>query len=276
MTDCERRPGWGNVDADADQAREYLDTVTGIESIQDSKRRDYQLLHPEPGNRILDAGCGTGDDALALGDLVGVEGEVVGIDMSESLIEEARARADGTNTVVFQTGDIMQLSFADGAFDASRANRVLQHLPDPQGALAEMRRVTRPGCRVAVADPDWETCIVAAPDADPEVTEAVTAGEWADTLNPRIGRQLYALARAEGLTDIEIDPTTVVLTDFELANEVLYLEGRLESMQEAGVLSSDRADRWLEAVHTASTDERLFCSITGFTVAGTVPLDDDS
>jgi len=276
MTADGRRPGWENVDAAADQAREYLDTVTGLEAIEDSKRRNYQLLHPEPGNRILDAGCGTGDDALALGDLVGSEGEVVGIDKSESLIEEAKARAAETSTVMFQTGDIMELSFPNGAFEASRAERVLQHLPDPRGALAEMCRVTRPGGRVALGDADWETCIVAAPDADPEITEAVTAGEWADTLNPRIGRQLYALARAEGLTEIEIDPTTVVLTDFELASEVLYLEGRLAEMQDAGVLSSDRADRWLEAVQSAGTDEQLFCSVTGYTVAGTVPLDDDA
>ena len=275
MTADGRRPGWENVDADADRARDYLDTVTGLDAIQASRRREYQLLRPEPGSHILDAGCGTGDDALALSDLVGPDGEVVGIDKSESLIEEASARADGTTTVEFRTGDIMGLSFADGTFDASRANRVLQHLPNPRGALAELRRVTRPGGRIAVADPDWETCIVTAPDADPEVTEAVIAGEWADTLNPQIGRQLYALARDEGLTEIEIDPTTVVFTDFELASEVLYFDGRLESMQKADALSRDRADRWLEAVHRAGTDDRLFCSITGFTVAGTVPPDDD-
>lgn len=276
MTADDRRPGWDNVDADADQAREYLDTVTGLDAIQDSKRRSYRLIRSEPGDRVLDAGCGTGDDALALGELVGAEGKVVGVDKSESLIEEAQARAAEVGTVVFQTGDIMQLPFADGTFDACRANRVFQHLPDPRSALAEMRRVTRPSGRIAVADPDWETCLVAAPDADPEVTEAATAGEWADTLNPRIGRQLYALAGAEGLTDIEVDPTTVVLTGFELANEVLYLEGRMEAMQRAGALSTTRADQWLEALRSASIDDRLFCSITGFTVAGTVPVDEDA
>ncbi|ELY63023.1 methyltransferase domain-containing protein [Natronococcus jeotgali] len=276
MTADGRRPGWENVDADADQARDYLDTVTRLDAIQASSRRDYELLHAEPGSQILDAGCGTGDDALLFGDLVGPEGDVVGIDKSQSLIEEANARADGTTTVEFQTGDIMNLSFADGTFDASRANRVLQHLPDPRGAVAELCRVTRPGGRIAVADPDWETCIVAAPDADPEVTAAVTAGEWADTLNPHIGRQLYALARDEGLTEIEIDPTTVVFTDFELASEVLYFDGRLEAMQDADVLSRDQADDWLEAVRRAGADDRLFCSITGYTVAGTVPPPDDT
>ena len=195
-----------------------------------------------------------GDDVLALAEHVGSAGEVVGVDASASLIEGARARADEPDRVRFEVGDVTSLSFADGAFDACRADRVLQHLEDPRGALAELRRVTRPGGRIAVSDPDWDTCLVAVPDADPAVTETVTDGDRADALHPTIGRRLYALVRGAGLRDVEVDPTTVVLTDFEFANEVLYLDDRLALLRDAGAISAERADRWIERARRADRD----------------------
>lgn len=271
MSNGDYRPEWGDVDADADQATAYLDTVTGLEAIREYKHRSHRLLHPKQGDRILDAGCGAGDDVRMLAERVAPDGTIVGIDTSESLIEEARERAGDTETVEFRVGDIMELPFEDGAFDACRADRVLQHLPDPNGALAELRRVARPGGRIAVDDPDWGTCIVTAPDADPDITAMVTDCRWADAVNPTIGRRLYGLARDVGLADLEIDPATIVLTDFEVANEVLYLEERVAMAQDAALLSVEEGDRWLKTVHHAGRDERLFCAITGFTVAGTVP-----
>jgi ubiquinone/menaquinone biosynthesis C-methylase UbiE len=271
MTDGERRPEWGDVDDDADRAAAYLDTVTGLEAMQEYKRRSYRLLRPETGDRILDAGCGTGEDVLLLADRVGPDGEVIGVDRSASLIERARARAGEVDAVDFGVGDVMRLPFEDGAFSSCRADRVFQHLDDPSGALAELRRVTRSGGRIGVSDPDWDTCIVAVPDADDGVTDAVTDGEWADALDPNTGRRLYGLFREVGLTDIDVDPVTVVLTDFEVVNEVLYLGDRLEAMQEVGVISAERAERWIGRVRRAGRDGLLFCSLTGFTVAGTVP-----
>lgn len=273
MTDGDHRPEWNNVDTDADEATAYLDTVTGLEGIQDYKRRSHQLLRPTQGDRILDAGCGMGDDVVMLSERVGPEGEVIGVDKSGSLIEEARERTGDTDTVCFRVDDVMQLSFEDRTFDGCRADRVLQHLHDPRGALTEMRRVTRPGGRLTVSDPDWDTCIVAMPDTDTEVTNAVTDSKWADSLNPTIGRRLYALIREVGLTDIDIDPVTIVLTDFEIANEVLYLEERLAMMREAGILSAEQANQWIENARRAGGDELLFCSLTGFTVGGTVPVE---
>ncbi|WP_396611825.1 methyltransferase domain-containing protein [Haloferax sp. S1W] len=273
MTDGDHRPEWNDVDTDADEARAYLDTVTGLEGIQDYKRRSHQLLRPTQGDRILDAGCGMGDDVVMLSERVGPEGEVIGVDKSESLIEEARERTGDMDTVCFRVDDVMQLSFEDGTFDGCRADRVLQHLDDPRGALTEMRRVTRPGGRLTVSGPDWDTCIVAMPDTDTEVTNAVTDSKWADSLNPTIGRRLYALIREVGLTDIDIDPVSIVLTDFEIVNEVLYLEERLARMREAGILSAEQANQWIENARRAGGDELLFGSLTGFTVGGTVPVE---
>lgn len=268
------RPEWGNVDSAADQASSYLDTVTGLDAIREIKRRSHRLLRPEDGDHILDVGCGVGDDVLALADHVGPQGTVVGIDKSESLVQEARSRAGETATVRFQVGDATDLDITDDTYDACRADRVFQHLEDPREALNEMYRVTRTGGRLTVTDPDWGTLVVEAAGVDPEQTSSVTDTRWANARQPTMGRRLYGLVQDADLTEVTIDPATVVLTEFETAIEVYNLEDRVAAMRETGAISAEAADEWLTGVRETAADDRLFAAMSGVTVAGTVPANE--
>ncbi|MGZ4304736.1 MAG: methyltransferase domain-containing protein [Solirubrobacteraceae bacterium] len=110
---------------------------------------------------MLDLGCGTGADVIDIARLVGPGGRVVGVDVSEALIAEARRRWDDSGLPIeFRLGDAQQLEFDDDSFDACRTKRMLMHVPDERRALAEMVRVTRRGGRVAAFDFDWDTHIV--------------------------------------------------------------------------------------------------------------------
>lgn len=146
MTDRNQSREWDDIDTSkhAEQFTEFLETVTGAEAIQAYKRRSHRLLRPADGDRILDVGCGTGDDVLMLAERVGSDGEVVGIDNSETMVETAREQGRDVPMARFEIDDARDLSFADDSFDAARADRVLQHLEAPAEALAELRRVTRP------------------------------------------------------------------------------------------------------------------------------------
>jgi len=268
------RPEWGDVDSAADEATAYLETVTGLDAIQEFKRRSHRLLRPGDGDRILDVGCGVGDDVLALADHVEPEGTVVGIDASESLVREARSRAGDTATVQFRVGDATDLDVTDDTYDACRADRVFQHLEAPREALNEMCRVTRPGGRLAVTDPDWGTFVVEAAGVDLERTRSVTDTRWAVARQPTMGRRLYGLVQDAGLTEVTIDSGTVVLREFATAKEVYNLEDRLAAMREAGAISAEAADEWLTGVREAAADDRLFAAMSGVTVAGTVPAAD--
>lgn len=98
-----------------------------------------QLLEAGP-RRVLDAGCGRGD----FGERLAAAGiEVVGLDQSSRMVDLTRER--GLEAVV---GDIAELPFPDGSFDAAAANHVLYHLPDVDRGLAELARVLRPGGRL--------------------------------------------------------------------------------------------------------------------------------
>jgi SAM-dependent methyltransferase len=103
------------------------------------------------GERVLDVGCGTGSLASALlADHPGVE--VVGVDPSPAFVAAARARVPEAR---FEVGDAQDLNFGDGSFDRSFSMLVLNFVPDPALAAAEMRRVTRPGGSVAACVWDY-------------------------------------------------------------------------------------------------------------------------
>jgi len=110
----------------------------------------------ESERQLLDVGCGPGSITLDLAGLV-APGQVVGIDIQRAQIDQARALASarGVTTVRFEVEDIYELPFSDASFDAALANGVLMHLSEAVRALAELRRVLRPGGVAGVRDPDW-------------------------------------------------------------------------------------------------------------------------
>jgi SAM-dependent methyltransferase len=142
-----------------------LDAVAAREGVRRLKRCGLDMLAVTAGQRLLDVGCGMGDDVRALADLTGPSGLVVGVEPSEVLLAEARRRAaDSPLPLGFAAGYACDLPFPAGSFDACRAERVFQHVPDPLRALTEMIRVTRPGGRVLVLDTDWGTTAVSGAD----------------------------------------------------------------------------------------------------------------
>jgi demethylmenaquinone methyltransferase/2-methoxy-6-polyprenyl-1,4-benzoquinol methylase len=99
-----------------------------------------------PGDSVLDAACGTGDFAVA--DLRAGAGRVVGLDFSERMLERARRKAP---EVAWVHGDMLALPFADGSFDAATVGFGVRNT-DLGRALTELRRVLRPGGRLAVLE----------------------------------------------------------------------------------------------------------------------------
>ncbi len=264
--------GFGSVDGGEDPLAfvSYVDAVSALSSAQAYKQLTLLMLRVSEGNRVLDVGCGTGEDARALAQVVGPRGWVVGIDNSRTMIEEATRRQNGLGAPVeFYVGDACQIAFPDGVFDACRADRVFQHLREPRKALSEMIRVTRRGGRIVVSDPDWGTFIVNSPDRD--LTHRIVGFACDATTDGWMGRQLPGLFREVGLQEVQVRSSLVVIEEYDTAKEVLGIEWLARGAAQAGVITPGEAERWLRGLQEDHAAGRFICGLGGFAASGIKP-----
>jgi ubiquinone/menaquinone biosynthesis C-methylase UbiE len=112
--------------------------------------RTIELLSLPVGSRVLDVCCGAGASALPAARSVGPTGKVVGVDLSEKLLELARSKAAGLTNIEFELGDMVTLRFRAGSFDAVVCVFGIFFVPDMEMAVRELWRRVRPGGQLAV------------------------------------------------------------------------------------------------------------------------------
>ncbi|MFE9252653.1 class I SAM-dependent methyltransferase [Streptomyces sp. NPDC007088] len=170
----------------------------------------YLLDHLKPHMRVLDIGCGPGTITADLAALV-PQGHVTGVDASAEVLEKAAAEAAGRGleNTDFAVADVHALDYPDDTFCVVHAHQVLQHVGDPVRALAEMRRVTKPGGLVAVRDADYAAMAwyPSSPGMDDwrDLYERVARANGGE---PDAGRRLKSWALAAGFTGITSTSST--------------------------------------------------------------------
>jgi demethylmenaquinone methyltransferase / 2-methoxy-6-polyprenyl-1,4-benzoquinol methylase len=151
---------------EAGQVRTMFDRIAGVYDPLNTamtaglhhrwRSRAADLAQVGPGSRVLDIATGTGDLAIELARRVGPDGEVLGSDFSEGMLERARAKAavldQGGVRPRFEWADAMELPYVDSCFDAATVGFGARNFEDLARGLAEMARVVRPGGRVIVLE----------------------------------------------------------------------------------------------------------------------------
>ena len=114
----------------------------------------FSLGRLEPGECVVDLGCGAGTDTLVAAQMVGPEGHVTGIDMTPEMLVRARRAADelGVRNVELVEAEVERLPLADESVDVVISNGVIDLVPDKDAVFSEIYRVLRPGGRMQVAD----------------------------------------------------------------------------------------------------------------------------
>ena len=154
------------------------------------------------GETVLDLGSGAGADVLISARRVGPSGRAIGLDMTDEMLELARANAAaaGVANVEFVKGYIEELPLADGSVDVVISNCVINLSADKPRVLREAARVLRPGGRLAVSD------VIADPDMDAATRADMQA--WTGCIAGALTRAEFERALADaGLVDVDIRPT---------------------------------------------------------------------
>lgn len=191
-----------------DEARRRLEAIYLTADVTGHRQQVLRRLAPAAGERVLDVGCGPGLLSIELARAVGSGGLVRGVDASPEMIEAATQRCAGMPHAAFEVADAQKLPFGDAEFDVLVCTQVLEYVPDVERALAEFRRVMRPGARLLLMDTDWESCVWHSGDDD-RMRRMIAA--W-DTHcpHPRLPRVLAALLKQCGFDAVAADALPLV------------------------------------------------------------------
>ncbi|MGW0362893.1 class I SAM-dependent methyltransferase [Streptomyces sp. NPDC002990] len=155
-----------------------------------------------PGDRVLDAGCGTGRALTALRAAVGPSGMVLGVDLTPQMLAAAREAGRGAEGTLL-LADVARLPLRDEVLDAVFAAGLIAHLPDPAANLRELARVVRPGGRLALFHPIGRAALAArhgrelTPEdlrAEPNLRPLLSASGWEMTSYADEDTRFLALA----------------------------------------------------------------------------------
>lgn len=246
----------------------YLDTVTATGFAQIYKRRTYSLMEIRANSVLLDVGCGTGEDVIAMAHLVGPGGQVIGIDKNPAMIAEGWKRAEGRGLpVTFQVEDSHGLSFADDMFDAVRSDRAVQHMDDPPRAIREIVRVTRPGGVIVISEPDWETLTIDSQNRDLTrrianyMTDRAVKQGW-------MGRQLWRIFQEAGLNEVRVTAFPFIITDYTTADRIWGLQRHAREACEHAVITESEMASWHKELAELDGKKQFFSSTVGFLAFG--------
>ena len=230
-----------------ENASRRAEAIYQTRDMVEARRRTIEALGLAAGARVLDLGSGPGLFADEMAQMVGPTGCVRGVDLSESMIEIARARCADSPQVDFQIGDAISLPFGDGDFDACVSVQTLEFVADVDAALREIHRVLKPGGRLAVSDADWGATTWYCKDA--ALCERVMAGWLEGFAHLRLPLTLKSRLEAAGFVDASAHAIPVLNTvygpegfSFHLIRQILgVVPGRTG-------LTQEEADAWARDV----------------------------
>jgi len=147
------------------------------------------FLDLHPGEKVLDLGCGRGEETLQAATLVGEDGFAWGLDITPKMIERAQERADQVSikNVVFLLSSMEKIPIEDASLDAVLSNCAINHVDDKVAVYREIHRLLKSGGRFVVSDIMTETPLPSEIKQDPEAVAAcfggaITVKEYAEVL----------------------------------------------------------------------------------------------
>ena len=248
-------------------------TAREAQRLGDQARSVAELLHGDTaypaGSRVLEAGCGTGEQTVTLARR-SPGASFVSIDHSADSLRVAReaVRSARLENVVFQQADLYSLPFAPASFDHVFVCFVLEHLSRPKEALASLAKVLKPGGTLTVFEGDHGSAYFY-PDS-PYAQRAIRclidlqARAGGDS---EIGRALYPLLTSAGFRDVQVSPRMVyvdssrpaLVEGFTKNTFTAMVEGVRERALAEGLIDQAAWNRGIADLYRTAEDDGTFC-----------------
>ncbi len=254
------------------------DYVHGYSERENMRLRDQsqtlaELLHHDtrypPGARVLEASCGVGAQTVILA-RNSPQAHIASVDLSPDSVAAAQAVAAkaGFTNVTFQTADIFHLPFPEATFDHVFICFVLEHLSRPLEALAQLKKVLKPGGSITAIEGDHgSTFFHPHSDLAHRTIQCLVDLQARNGGNALIGRQLFPLLNHAGFREISVSPRFVYadssrpewVDGFTEKTFIAMVEGVREQALAAGMMDAAAWDRGIADMCAAAGPDGTFC-----------------
>ena len=250
-------------DREASLRLERAYTTPDVQSQRDEVRRSLAV---EPDERVLDLGSGPGILSCELAALVGPEGRITAVDVSEEMNAMASRRISEqgfAERVAVVLGDAASLPFPDAYFDAAVSTQVLEYVDNVEAALQELRRVLRTGGRLVLLDTDWDTLIWAAFD-EPRAARILEA--WsAHAAHTNLPRTLGRLLQRSGFVLDELRVIPLLNTSYNEHTYSYNLAALIaDFVRNHETVSGTDVDAWLAEFESLERATAYFFSLNRY------------
>jgi len=215
------------------------------------------------GERVLDAGCGTGLLIQGMVSAVGDKGQIVGIDFSNDMLDVARNRFESIDRVNLQQASVTDLPLEAESFDATSCTQTLLYVDDVEKAISELYRVLKPGGRIAVLETDWRGLVLNS--EDDSISNRVIDAWDKGVASPNLPVKLTSMLQKQGFTAIGTKAIPLVNTSYSPSSfSAMMLEFFAEMAVKQGVFDKEASVTWLNQFPGLDTRQAYFFCINRF------------
>lgn len=218
------------------------------------------LLDPHGGDTVLDLGCGPGYMTRDIAMAVGAQGHVVGIDVSDPMLDMAREFCADVPQAIFQNVDLLNLPYEDASIDGVAVMQVFSYVPDLEAAMEEIARVLKPGGKLLVMDTDYGTLVWQSENR--ELADRIVKGYDGHVVWPDLPRVLPGKLGQSGLKITQMQAVPIVAADF---HEGTFPHGVGALMESYAItqenVTSEEAAQWRAEQEKLASEGRFFFSI---------------
>jgi len=228
-------------------------------------------LAPRRGERVLEIGCGAGLLLREIGLGIGPHGLAAGVDVSPDQIAAAAEACTAVPAVRPVVGDARALGYPDAVFDAAIAVQVIEYIDDVPAALAETRRVLKPGGRLLCLATNWTSAFWHG--ADPELTAEITAAWDRHAPHPNLPARLRPMLAHAGFAAIRQVPVPVVNPDLHEQSFAYWIARLMAAFAVQRGMAEPRARDWLDSLDAAESRGEFFFSLVPILTAAAALAD---